>query len=162
MTVERKRESLSTDNPYGKCVWDFERDGNCDHQSVMVQFENGATGVFNMVGGTAKAERNIHIIGTKGEIKSTFEDQTYVVRKISAFTEKGYEEIRYNLNETGDMTGAHGGHGGGDGRLVMDFLNSVAGEEPTYSATDINDSTVSHQVVFKAMKAMRDGTVEYL
>ena len=160
VTIERKRESLSTDNPYGKCVWDFERDGNCDHQSVMVQFENGATGLFNMVGGSAKSERNIHIVGTKGEIKGTFEDQTYVVRKIDAFTPTGYEEVCYNLNETGDMTGAHGGHGGGDGRLVLDFLGTLAGEEPTYSATDLNDSTISHKVVFTAMKAMRDGTVE--
>ena len=52
--------------------------------------------------------------------------------------------------------------GGGDGRLVLDFLNTVAGEEPSYSATDINDSTISHRVVFAAMKAMRNGSVEKL
>jgi len=159
VTVERKRESLSTDNPFGKCVWDFERDGNCDHQMLMVKFENGMTGSFNMVGGAARSERNIHIVGTKGEIKGTFEDQKFVVRTIDAFDLTGYRDEVIDLKITGDMTGAFGGHGGGDGRLVIDFLNGICGEETTYSATDINDSTISHKVVFAAMKAMRENTV---
>ena len=44
--------------------------------------------------------------------------------------------------------------------LVADFLRTICGEEPSISATDINDSTTSHRVVFKAMEAMRKGTVE--
>ena len=68
LTPERKEESLRTDNPYGKCVWDFERDGNVDHQTVIVNFANGATGSFNMIGGAMRSQRNIHIIGTEGEL----------------------------------------------------------------------------------------------
>ena len=161
VTLERKRESLRTDNPYGRCVWDFERDGNVDHQSVMVRFEGGVTGVFNMVGGSARPERNIHIIGTRGEIKGNFEDQKYILRRIAPFAPSGYEEEVISLDEQGDTTGALGGHGGGDLRLVEDFLDAICGEEASISATEINDSTISHRVVFKAMRAMvRDG-IEY-
>ncbi|MBR4420151.1 MAG: Gfo/Idh/MocA family oxidoreductase, partial [Clostridia bacterium] len=115
LTRELQVESLSTDNRYGRCVWDFERDGNVDHQSVIFNFANGATGTFNMVGGCAKPERNIHIVGTLGEIKGTFDDSKYVLRKMSPSTSDiGHVETEYDLNVQGDMIGASGGHGGGD------------------------------------------------
>jgi len=160
LTPERQRESLMTDNPYGRCAWDFERDGNVDHQAVLVRFESGATGTFTMVGGAARPERNIHIIGTRGEIKGVFEDQKYVLRRIAPFAPLGYEEEVIDLGNQGDTTGAQGGHGGGDLRLVEDFLDAMCGEEASVSATEINDSTVSHRVVFRAMRAMVEGTVE--
>lgn len=97
LTDERKAESLRTDNPYGKCVWDFERDGNVDHQTVIVNFANGATGTFSMVGGSAKSERNIHIVGTHGEIKGTFEDSHYVVRSMAPYADKkGFVEKSFS------------------------------------------------------------------
>lgn len=160
MSLERKEESLKTDNPYGKCVWDYERDGNVDHQSVMVNFTNGAVGTFSMVGGTAIPERNIHIIGTLGEIKGTFEESKYVLRKIAPSAEGTHTEETFDLNIAGDMTGAFGGHGGGDLRLVEDFVDYLNGEEPSISCTDINDSTTSHLVVFKAEQARKSGLIE--
>jgi len=160
VTEARKRESLMTDNPYGQCAWDFERDGNVDHQSVMVRFDNGVTGVFNLVGGAARAERSIHVIGTKGEIKGVFEDQKFLLRRIAPFAPTGYEEEVIDLGHQGDTTGAKGGHGGGDLRLVEDFLDAILGKEPSISATEINDSTISHRMVFKTMKAMVNGSVE--
>lgn len=157
--LERKIESLKTDNPYGRCVWDYQRDGNVDHQSVIVNFANGATGTFNMVGGSAKSERNIHIIGTLGEIKGTFEDSKYVIRKMNPETREPYKEELYDLKITGDMIGANGSHGGGDGRLAMDFVDSLMGKEPSISCTDINDSITSHLVVFKAEEARKSGKI---
>lgn len=159
-SLERKKESMRTDNPYGKCVWDYERDQNVDHQSVIVNFENNAVGTFTLSGGAAAPERNIHIVGTHGEIKGTFETSKFVVRIIDAVSEKGYVEKEYDLNITGDMTGAHGGHGGGDMRLVKDFVDYLNGEEPSISCTKLDDSTVSHRVVFKAEKSRKNGTIE--
>ena len=157
---ERKRESLSTDNPYGNCVWDFERDGNVDHQTVIVNFANGATGSFSMVGGASKAERNIHIVGTKGEIKGTFEDSYYVVRKIDPYVKDGFIEEAHDLNIEGDKTGEKGGHGGGDYNLMMDFLDYINGEEPSVSCTALEDSKISHLVVFKAMDARNQKNIQ--
>ncbi len=159
-TIERKIESMKTDNPYGKCVWDCERDGNVDHQAVIINFANGATGTFSMVGGTAIPERNIHIVGTLGEIKGTFETSKYTVKMADATNDKAHTVTEYDLNVTGDMTGAHGGHGGGDLRLARDFVNYINGEEASISCTEINDSTVSHLVVFKAEKSRKNGTIE--
>ena len=42
-----------------------------------MNFADGATATLNMIGGTAKPERNIHIIGTKGEIKGVFDDSVF-------------------------------------------------------------------------------------
>ncbi|MBR2181038.1 MAG: gfo/Idh/MocA family oxidoreductase, partial [Oscillospiraceae bacterium] len=148
-----------TDNPYGKCVWDFERDGNVDHQNVTVSFSNGAIGNFTLVGGSAKSERNIHIVGTKGEIKGTFEDSEYVIRYMKPDEQKGYTEERINLNVTGDMTGEKGAHGGGDRNLVLDFIDYINGKEPSVSCATLDDSVISHKTVFFAEQARKSGSV---
>ena len=159
---ERKELSLKTDNPYGKCVWEFERDGNVDHQTVIVNFANGATGSFSMIGGSAKSERNIHVVGTRGEIKGTFEDSRYVVRTMDPTTKAGYKEVSYDLNVQGDMIGAKGGHGGGDQRLVLDFLEYLNGHEPSVSCATLEDSKISHLAVFGAERARKNGSIERL
>lgn len=159
LSDERKAESLRTDNPYGRCVWDFERDGNVDHQSVMLQFASGATATFQMIGGSAKSERNIHIVGTKGEIKGTFEDGRYVIRRMDPHTKAGYAEEVFDLNADEDMIGARGGHGGGDRQLVLDFLEYLAGGEPSLSCATIEESGKSLVAVFLAEKARKSGTV---
>ena len=148
--IERKKESMRTDNPYGRCAWDYNRDNNVESQAVIVNFANGALGTLNMIGGATKAGRTIHIIGTKGEIEGTMESSKYVVRKIHPTETSEYTEEEFDLNIGGDMTGAHGGHGGGDSLLVEDFVKYLNGETASVSCTDINDSTLSHLAVFKA------------
>ena len=162
LTEEQKEilvDSLRTYNDYGKCVWDFERDGNVDHQSVIVNFENGATGVFNMVGGTAKSERNIHIIGTKGEIAGEFSAGKFSVRTINPTIECGYTEEEIDINLLADSAGEKGAHGGGDRHLIADFCNVLESGEKSVSCTDILDSTKSHMVVFCAEKSRKSGEI---
>ncbi len=158
-TDERKAESLRTDNEYGRCVWDFDRDGNVDHQTVIVNFGNGAVGSFSMIGGSAKSERNIHIVGTRGEVKGTFEDSRFVVRKMAPDTKAGYTETVHDLRVGGDMIGARGGHGGGDEHLVLDFVDYLNGHEVSESCATLRDSMMSHLTVFRAEEARRLGTV---
>lgn len=159
LTDERKAESLRRDNPYGRCVWDFDRDGNVDHQNVIINFSNGAVGSFSMIGGSAKSERNIHIVGTRGEVKGTFEDSKYVVRRMAPDTKAGYTEEAHDLRVEGDMIGASGGHGGGDENLVLDFVNYLNGHEVSDSCATLEDSIVSHLTVFRADEARRTGSV---
>src|SRR5690606_11589687 len=52
-TPEQKIESLRTDNPFARCVWKCDND-MVDHQSVLIEFENGTTATHNMIGGSAK------------------------------------------------------------------------------------------------------------
>ena len=131
-----------------------------DHQTVIVNFANGATGTFSMIGGSAKSERNIHIVGTHGEIKGTFEDSRYVLRRMAPNEPSGYVEEEFDLNIVGDKTGEKGGHGGGDFNLVMDFVDYLNGAEPSVSCTTLEDSQISHLAVFTAEKARKSGTIE--
>lgn len=157
-TIEDKIQSLKTDNIHGRCMWDCEHTV-VDHQSVLLNFADGATATLNMIGGTAKPERNIHIIGTKGEIKGVFDDSVYTIRTIDNASEKGWQEEVVDLKIGGDKSGMTGSHGGGDLRLVEDFVRVLQGEAPSISCTSLNDSINGHLSVFRAEKARKSGTV---
>jgi hypothetical protein len=64
-----------------------------------------------------------------------------------------------DLDVTGDTHGAFGGHGGGDLRLVADFLGVVRGEPTSISTTGIRDSITGHLIGFCADRAMREQRV---
>ena len=53
-----------------------------DHQSVVIEFVDGCTATLNMIGGSAKPSRSIHLIGTHGEIQGNLEDSTFAMRHI--------------------------------------------------------------------------------
>lgn len=156
---EIKENSLKEDNPYGRCVWECERDGNVDHQSVLIHFENGATGTFNMIGNASRPERNIHIIGTKGEIKGIFDDSSLVIRKPCPQEPNGYTEIEISLKNFEDMTGMNGGHGGGDELVSGDFVKYICDKEVSISCTALDVSVLGHLAVFRAEKARKENRI---
>jgi predicted dehydrogenase len=157
-TIEDKIHSLRTDNPYGRCVWKCEMDV-VDHQSLVIEFDDGSTATHNMIGGASKPSRSIHIVGTRGEIQGVFEERRFVVRHIDPRPGHEYSEQEIDLDVEGDMHGAFGGHGGGDLRLVADFLKVVRGEPASISTTDIRDSISGHLLGFCADRAMRERRV---
>lgn len=157
-TIEQKIESLKTDNIYGRCVYKCDNDV-VDHQSVILNFKGGATVSHSMIGGAARPQRSIHIVGTTGEIQGVFDESKFVIRRIDPRPGKEYKEEVIDLNETGDMTGAFGSHGGGDLRLAADFTNFVSGKPCSISCTTINDSIYGHLAVYKADKAMEENRV---
>lgn len=158
-TMEDKIELMKSDNPYARCI--YKCDNNVvDHQSVLVEFESGATGTHNMVGGSAEPRRNIHIVGTKGEIFGNFEESKYTVLKINPSPDAHHEECdveEVDLRVTGDMVGAYGGHGGGDERLAADFVKFIRGEKPSLACTSIFDSVAGHLCVYLADKSRENG-----
>ena len=105
---------------------------------------------------------NLHIIGTKGEIKGVFDDSVFTVRTIDNAGETGWREETVDLKIGGDKSGMTGQHGGGDLLLVEDFVRVLQGEEPSLSCTSINDSINGHLAVFRAEKARKTGTVAEL
>ena len=154
-SMDDKLESLKT-SPYGQCVWKTDMDV-VDHQSVVIEFADGCTATLNMIGGTAKPSRSIHLVGTKGEIQGTMEDSTFVLRHIDPRPGCEYSEEIIDVNVQGDMTGAQGGHGGGDMRLVEDFIKVLNGAAPSISSTPITDSINGHRIGFIADRAMQMG-----
>jgi predicted dehydrogenase len=157
-TIEDKIRSLETDNPYGRCAWKCDMDV-VDHQSVVVEFADGSTATHNMVGGSSRPSRAIHLLGTNGEIQGVFEDQRYVIRHIDTRPGHEYSEEVVDLTIGGDMHGAFGGHGGGDMRLVADWVRVMRGEEPSISTTGLEDSIAGHLIGFCADRAMEERRV---
>ncbi len=157
-TIQDKIASLKADNPYGRCVWKCDNDV-VDHQSVIAEFADGCTATLNMIGGSSKPTRSIHLVGTKGEIQGVLEESTFTIRHIDPRRGHEFSEQIVDLRVGGDMTGAFGGHGGGDLRLVEDFLKVVRGEAPSLSTTSIEDSVTGHLMGFCADRSRREGRI---
>ena len=157
-TPEDRVELLKSDNRYGRCVWRCDIDV-VDHQSVAIEFEDGTTATHNLVGGTPRPMRSIHLIGTRGEIQGVFDESRYVVRHIDTRPGHEYSEEAVDVDMSGDVHGATGGHGGGDLRSVDDFVSFVQGEPRSISCTSIEDSINGHLVGFRADQAMRERRV---
>ena len=159
VTIEDKIALMKSDSPYARCIYKCENNV-VDHQSVLINFESGATGTHNMVGGSAEPRREIHIIGTKGEIFGNFEESKFTVLKIDPSPDAHNEECdveEVDLRVTGDMVGAYGGHGGGDERLAADFVKFIRGEKPSLACTSIFDSVAGHLSVYLADKSRENG-----
>lgn len=150
ISEEEKVQSLRTDNPFGICAWDFDREDNVDHQTVNVSFEGGATATFSMVGGASRAQRSLHLVGTTGEIIGVFEDNRIVLRKISPHKKNWFDE------QTIDVDAPTEGHAGGDLALIEDFVDILSGGTPDYRTSDLNSAADAYRVAFAADVAMNE------
>ena len=137
---------------FGRCVWHCDNDV-VDRQSVIIEFEDGCVATHDMVTNSAKGARRIQITGTKGEIYGDMIDGRIVVSRPGATLgeETIVEEIHIDLS--GDL------HGGGDLRLVADFLSVVRGDGGSISTTSLSDSINSHLIAYAADVAIREERV---
>jgi len=148
-TEEEKLASLATDNPMGRCVWHSDNDVT-DHQSVVVEYDSGATATMTLTGPAARGDRTLHIVGTLGEIAGSLVDETFTVRRIDVES-SGYTTETVSTTAPPDADGYAGhGHGGGDMRLVADFVAVLQGREPSLSTTSLGDSVNGHLAGFAA------------
>ena len=150
VTLEEKIESLKTYNPHGKCVYKCGGD-ILDHQQVLIKFANGATACHTLILGAMKADRGIHVIGTKGEIEGNASSGQIVVRTFDK-EHTGYFERVVNFT---DKQGETGGHFGGDKGLIQDFIAFLTGGKPSISTTIIEDSVIGHLIVYAADKSVK-------
>lgn len=146
--TEEDRRKVLIEGDYGRCMYKCDNDV-VDHQSVLVNFSNGATGTHNMTGGSAEPLRTIRIIGTKGEIYGEFENKFINVKIINPDPGKDYDEEYIDLSNISSE-----GHSGGDERLTSDFVRFIRGEEHSVSCTSIYDSVAGHKVIFLADESM--------
>ncbi|WP_338130574.1 Gfo/Idh/MocA family oxidoreductase [Cohnella ginsengisoli] len=155
LSDEEKLASLAGDNRFGRCVWRCDND-IVDHQVVQFEFEDGSTAAHSLVGATSKACRTVHITGTKGEICGELEEGAFVVRHPDPWREdRVYAERKVEIEVSGEM------HGGGDHRLVEDFLRVVRGDPDAGYSTSLAHSIVGHVAGFRADLSMAAGrTIE--
>lgn len=131
------------EGPFGRCVYHCDNDV-VDHQVVSMEFEHDITAVFTMSAFTEKCNRTLKLMGTEGEIRATMETNEIQVRRFGS----GQEEL-IRLTEPG----GHVGHGGGDHRLVYDFIQSVRSQGTHTGATSAQASIQSHLMAFASERS---------
>ena len=159
VTKEDKINSLKGDNQYGRCVWACKEHDIVDHQSVIVNFANGSTGSLNMIGGASEGVRDIRIVGTKGEIIGNFKKQKFAVQIINPDVPEMFTREEFDANETTDIDGMTGGHGGGDLRLAADFIDYLRTGESSIACTEVGISAIGHKIVFAAERSRKTGEI---
>lgn len=156
LTDEQKLESLRTTNPLGRCAWKCDNDV-MDHQSVLVEFANGAIATHDLVGTSARATRKIHITGTLGEIEGDLTSGKIQVRVCDPTREDYFSQEDLSLDtDKEDLAG----HGGGDLRLAADFATAINRKKQSsdYVPRTLLDTSLNgHVIAFAADTSMREG-----
>ncbi|TVR50446.1 MAG: gfo/Idh/MocA family oxidoreductase [Puniceicoccaceae bacterium] len=132
-----------TEGPYGRCVWKTDNDV-VDHQVVMMEFEGDVTVTFTMTAFTQHGGRRVRVHGTLGE--AHFEERKIEVRDFAS-----------GNTETITIGPEPGGHGGGDRRVLLSWLNAIASRDASLVRTDVQESYHTHRIVFAAERARREG-----
>lgn len=106
-----------------RCIFDPEAD-ILDNASVIVEYENGRRATYNLSLFGADHDRKFTIIGSEGKIEAS-----PTKREITIYQRGSDDLIRHSLEAD------TGGHGGGDSRLVNDWLDLMAtGRRPLADA----------------------------
>ena len=135
---------------YGRCVYRMNNDV-VDHQSVMLQLTDDVTVSFTMTAFTATGGRCMRICGTGGEIWADMERNLIRVHSFG----QAAEEI-----DVTKLTSDFSGHGGGDVRMVADFLDLLEGGGQSDALTTIARSVESHYAALAAEESrLRRGEV---
>ena len=143
-----KMENAMQHSRYGVCA--FRCDNNVvDHQTVNILFENGVMATLIMTAYTKDCHRIVRIYGTDGELEA---DDLNCLIKVRPFIGENYEIDVTTL--TDDLSG----HGGGDNKMLEEFLTLVDnGGTNADVSSSIENSVISHLMAFAAEKSRLEG-----
>lgn len=136
-------EQLRTTN-YGRCVYKMEND-QPDHYVSNILFDNNITASFSMEAFTSYEGRRTRVMGSMGDIVGDMSEF-----KITDFRTG---EVR-TWSQKSDM------HGGGDWRLVANWVDAVSKKDASLLTSTIDASIESHLMGFAAEKSRMNKTVE--
>jgi predicted dehydrogenase len=132
----------STD--YGRCVYRMDND-QPDHLTVNMLFANGVTAAFSMEAHVSYEGRRTRIMGSLGDIVGDME--TFVMTDF-----KTRKKTSWRLKTDT--------HGGGDQRLIRDFVQAVSQQDKKLLSSSIDVSVESHLVAFAAERSRLNRTIE--
>lgn len=135
-------ERLQTTN-YGRCVYRMEND-QPDHYTANIQFEDNITASFSMEAFTSYDGRRTRVMGSLGD----------VVGDMTSFTYTDFLTGKATKWET-----KTDGHGGGDWRLIADWVQAVAKQDASLLSSTIDASIESHVMGFAAEKSRLNSKV---
>jgi hypothetical protein len=136
-------EKLQTTN-YGRCVYKMDND-QPDHYVSNILFDSNVTASFSMEAFTSYEGRRTRVMGSMGD----------VVGDMKSFVTTDFrtgKQTEWKQDET-DM------HGGGDWRLLENFLKAVDEKNPALLSSTIDASIESHLMAFAAEKSRKTSTV---
>lgn len=148
-TEENIYEQLKK-GPYGCCV--FHSDNNVvDNQVVNLLMTDGTTIGFTMCGFTHENARYTRIMGTMGEIVANMESNLIQIYRF------GYEPECIDVTK---LTADFSGHGGGDIRMLEEFIHYVLGDPVrTNTISTLEQSMESHFIAWAAeISRLNQGT----
>ena len=135
-TNENLKKAI-TAGTYGKCV--YKCDNNvADHMVSILEFENNITVTFNLSAFINDCSRTTKLMFTHGEVGG---NSLKNVIEVHNFGERNHMIIHPKIVKSG--------HGGGDFKLMDDFIKSVNNRE-AYIKTSAIDSVESHVMAFAA------------
>ena len=129
---------------YGRCVYRMDND-QPDHLTVNILFKNGVTAGFSMEAFVSYEGRRTRIMGSMGDIVGNMESFT-----VTSF--KGGQRRVWSLKTDA--------HGGGDHRMVADWVQAVGQQNPMLLSSPIEASVESHLMAFAAEKSRLSRTIE--
>ncbi len=136
-------EQLKTSD-YGRCVYRMDND-QPDHLTVNMLFENGTTAAFSMEAHVSYEGRKTRIMGSKGDIIGDME--SFVLTDF-----KTRKQTSWSLKTDA--------HGGGDHRLVKDWVQAVYQQNKDLLSSTIEVSVESHLMAFGAERSRQNRTIE--
>jgi len=145
------RKALETTN-YGRCVYNMDND-QCDHYITNIQFDDNVTASFSMEAFTPWGGRRTRVMGSMG----------YIEGDMSKFTQYDFLSGRSETllaSELNTKKYRNTGHGGGDWRLVADWIQAIYQRDPGLLTSTIDQSIESHIMGFMAEKSRMNDSVE--
>lgn len=141
-TYEAHLNAIRT-GPYGRCVWKCDNDV-VDHQVVNMQFADDITATFTMTAFTKRGGRKLRAHGTEGEL---FFDEDKIT--VNTFRDGNTQRI--------EIAPESGGHGGGDTRVVLEWLLALHSRDESRIVANAQESLRTHTIVFAAEKSRHEG-----
>ncbi|MDD2981081.1 MAG: Gfo/Idh/MocA family oxidoreductase [Hespellia sp.] len=147
---ENLYEALRTGR-YGRCVYHC-NNNVVDHQVVNLNMTDGSTMSFTMNGFSADISRYARFMGTKGELIVNMD--VHEPEKCEITLRRFHPEITEINIDIRSLSEDFSGHGGGDVKMVEEFLDAISGEkaESPY-VTSLEQSMESHYCAFAAEKS---------
>ena len=140
-------ERMIAESDYGRCVFQSDNDVP-DHQSVMLEFEGGATVSHVMTGFTERNVRTTRISLTRGEIVG--DGENIDVHRFDGHAIETGAPARFRVPNRSR-------HGGGDFNLVAEMLAKLRrGDQDEWRRTT-EESLESHLVCFAAERSRLAG-----
>ncbi len=145
-TEEKLMEAIR-EGRYGQCVYHC-NNNVVDHQVVNLKMTDGTTMSFTMCAFTPETSRYARFMGTRGEIRV---DMQHLAEDCEISIRRFESGMPVETIDVASLADDFSGHGGGDDRMVVEFLDIISGEKEESSyVTSLNRSLESHYCALAA------------